>query len=196
MSILSGKFVLRLDPKLHKLIQEAAERRGISLNQFCVSQLEASLGQSRPAETYLAFGLPIVKLRKGLEDANISSLGCLLFGSISRGEASQSSDLDLLVVLPQDTELDRDLYSSWDFKIQPLLKDVPREVTPQFVTLPSDIEQAGGLWFEVALEGVLLWEKGTSLSQFLVSLREAMARGEIVRKVSYGHPFWIRKDSA
>ena len=40
----SGKFVLRVDPQVHRAITRAAEREGVSINRWAETQLERAAG--------------------------------------------------------------------------------------------------------------------------------------------------------
>ena len=71
--------------------------------------------------------------------------GVVLFGSAARGDAVESSDIDLLIVTSPSIELNRGLYRRWD----ELRTD--DTVRPHFVHLPDPPDSAGSIWFEVAL---------------------------------------------
>ncbi len=112
--------------------------------------------------------------------------GLVLFGSFARGRQTASSDIDLLVVLNSNVILDRDVYSRWQFN-----KFDDREVAPLFVHIPGDGEKIGGLWFEVALDGIVLFDRELHLSRFLSRVRDLIAGGHVRRKVTHGHPYWV-----
>jgi predicted nucleotidyltransferase len=187
---------LRVEPELHRKLREASARRDLSLNEFCARRLREAVGESRSLTEEVRYGVPVSPLRRRLEEAGLPVLGCVVFGSVARGEADAASDLDLLLVLPSRFPLTRGLYEVWDREMAPVLKSsVPREVSPQFVTLPDSALDAGGLWYEVALDGIPLWDEGLKISALLRGLREAMARGELRRRMSHGHPFWLKRSS-
>jgi antitoxin HicB len=62
----SGKFNLRVPKSLHRKLSEAAEREGVSLNQFCSTALGEAVGGARPAKSPSAGGDEFAGLRKGL----------------------------------------------------------------------------------------------------------------------------------
>ena len=134
------------------------------------------------------------------EDSIVSSvqelgfplIGIVLFGSRARSEERAGSDLDLLLVLEQDKVVDRSLYREWEKRSSQSMRDM--KIEPQFVILPKDKEQAGGLWFEVAIDGKVLWERDQTVSHFLREVRCWMAEGKIQRRVSHGHPYWLRAE--
>ncbi len=195
MSDLSGKFIVRVSPSLHGLLKRASQKQGVSLNQFCSDSLCRAVKGVSPQEDLASFGLPIGRLLRAIGEGGYPLIGVLLFGSVSRGEATESSDIDVLLVLPPSVAPTREQYAVWDQKVESFLKEISLgRFSPQFVSLPESVEEAGGIWFEVALEGILLWEESTRVASFLAQLRKSMAQGEVIREISHGHPFWVRKN--
>ena len=84
--------------------------------------------------------------------------------------------------------LTRSLYQWWDDQVLP-----PDQMiwNPQFVHLPSSAEQAGGLWFEIALAHQILLEKGGKISDLIASLNSLIADDQVRRYWSNGHPYWV-----
>lgn len=188
MSEASGKFVLRLSPELHAALRVQSRESSLSLNDLCVLKLgEGIVGDSHPLLTRKV----LHKIEKQFPDV----VGVVLFGSAARGEATEFSDIDLLLVLPSGYSISRDLYREWDRWAVAQRREFPylKKVSPHFVSLPEESLSAGSLWFEVALDGKILLQQEETLSQVLYSLREAMASGEISRQFSHGHPYWVRK---
>jgi predicted nucleotidyltransferase len=124
-----------------------------------------------------------------LESWGSSIEGLALFGSFARGRETATSDIDLLVVLNRGVTLDRDVYSRWQLR-----KVDGREVAPLFVQIPREGERIGGLWFEVALDGIVLFDKDLNLSRFLSHVRDLVADGRVRRMVTHGHPYWVHSD--
>jgi predicted nucleotidyltransferase len=110
----------------------------------------------------------------------------VLFGSEARGQSRPSSDIDLLIVVKRRLDLSRDLYRRWDDQA------TDRRMSPHFVHLPHDVSTAGSLWFEVALDGVILYQETLRISEFLHSVRKAIADGFIRRRYTHGHPYWVK----
>ncbi|NOZ94621.1 MAG: HEPN domain-containing protein [Acidobacteria bacterium] len=93
------------------------------------------------------------------------------FGSWARGEHGEGSDVDVLVILDPSIPLRRNLYDDWDEK--PLcLGGLPVQV--HLVHLPEDPEHRGGLWAEVALDGIVLFERALILSRTLARVRRGI----------------------
>lgn len=190
----SGVFVVRIDPSLHRRLKAAAQKREISLNRLCAQLLGQSMSQAGAngrfgTQASIAVNAPlnadlIGKLRKEFGDA---MYGVVLFGSVARGQALDNSDLDLLIVLAPGQSICRALYTRWETAIS-----ADPHVSPQFVSLPRSPSAAGGLWFEVALEGIVLWETRFVVSNFLRQVREQIAAGQIRRQSVDGHPYWVR----
>lgn len=179
--MLSGKFVLRLDPRTHKALKNEARTRGESLNSVCQRKLR-SHGGSQGNSQWNEVCERVV--------SEFAPRGIVLFGSVARGEETKGSDVDFLVVLPEDQVLSRDLYRRWD---QIFLKE-KRELSPQFVHLPQVSGPLGSIWLEVAIEGEILYDSNSALRSVLFKIRSQIAEGNYLRKVSHGHPYWVRQD--
>ncbi len=192
MRAASGKFVVRITPVLHRRLREAASREGSSLTQICLARLRGEASELpsayRPPAPSLISRFLVAAI---LERWGAALAGLVLFGSAARGEATRESDIDLLLVLTPGVRLSRRLYQEWDLLWDTLDPD-DRRVSPQFVVLPEDVRGAGGLWYEVALEGIVFWERELAISALLRRIREAMARGELRRRMIHGNPYWIR----
>jgi hypothetical protein len=190
----SGRFVLRIPPKLHARLKGQAACTGLSLNEICVKLLEsASSPRDNRGLTLPATLLPEAFLNRIMNQWGSVLLGLILFGSTARREDAPGSDVDLLMVLDGTLPLSRALYATWDRLLAECKPDQIREFSPQFVNLPMDPMAAGGLWYEVAVEGILLWERDWRISRFLASTRVAMARGDIIRREIHGHPYWLKE---
>ena len=181
----SGRFVLRVSPDLHAALRRRAARAGLSLNEYCRRTLEGSL---KGAGAAVPGGDParrrwISACRRLLGDR---LLGVVLFGSTATGRRSPGSDIDLLIVVDSSLPLGRRLYEQWDRRT-----DEPA-LSPHFVHLPESLDQAGSLWFEAAIDGISLFDRGQAVALLLGRLRHEMASGLLVRKTAYGHPYWVR----
>ncbi|MCB0318453.1 MAG: toxin-antitoxin system HicB family antitoxin [Bdellovibrionales bacterium] len=178
----SGKFVLRIEPELHKELRMLGEARGKSLNSLCTEILENSIGKTTRNFTTPSW-IDIIK-QAWAKDL----CGLVLFGSYARGDTHSSSDMDLLIVLKQDIIPNRSQYKDWD-KIS---EKLPQAISPHFVSLPKDFQTIGGLWFEVALDGIILWEDSKKISSVLRNIRLKIAEGSLIRKTVNGHPYWMK----
>lgn len=79
------------------------------------------------------------------------------------------------------------LYTAWD--LEPLRwENLP--VEPHFVHLPEPARGFGGLWAEVAIDGIVIFEKGRRLSSALSDVRREIAGGRMVRRVVAGQSYW------
>jgi predicted nucleotidyltransferase len=117
-----------------------------------------------------------------------SLLAVILFGSTARGEERDSSDIDLLIVVSPATPLTRGLYALWD-------EHMPEErYSPHFVHLPGRDIDAGSIWYEAAVDGIVLYEAGRRVSRFLIGIRRKIAAGALERKTAYGHPYWVKRE--
>lgn len=176
----SGRFVLRLPPALHGALQAAARAAGLSLNEDRVRRL-ASAGPG------LAGGDAAASLvTRAAALAGDGLVAVIVYGSWARGEAAPTSDVDVLVVVEPRVALTRALYRAWDER--PVTWQ-GRAVDPHFAHPPD--ERAGtGLWAEIAIDGVVLFERGVQVSRHLARVRRAIAGGAIVRRLAHGQPYW------
>jgi predicted nucleotidyltransferase len=180
---------------LHSRLKQEAARTGQSLNQLCVAKLQSNTAYAGiNAGTARA---PVISpdfLEKVFQRWQRDLVGLILFGSAARGDATEDSDTDLLLVMNTRVKIARDLYRVWEeFCGDHAGVEVYSRISPHFVTLPPSVQDAGGLWYETALEGIVLWEFDHQVSRFLRSVREAMVQGKIQRRVVHGSPYWIRE---
>jgi hypothetical protein len=177
----SGRFVLRLEPGLHAALRQAAAASRLSLNDYCARKLAAPLGNLAA----LADASRAVSRAAGLFGDHL--VGVAAFGSWARREAGASSDVDVLVVVDPDIAITRQLYRTWDD--EPMSwEGHPTE--PHFVQLPPPDTIVAGLWAEVALDAVVLFERGLALSAYLARVRRDIVDGRIVRRMAHGQPYW------
>jgi predicted nucleotidyltransferase len=191
--------VLRVPSSLHQLLKQEARRTDMSLNKHCNSLLRAK-PRSASAErgtSAVTFASSYPQQPERLENLAAQWIeilgdkveGVAVFGSFARGRSTATSDIDLLIVLSEHLKFDRDIYSQW----KPCKFD-GREVSPLFVQIPREEERIGGLWFEVALDAILLYDKALKVSRFLSHVRGLVAEGQVKRMVTHGHPYWVYAD--
>ena len=180
----SGRFVLRLDPGLHSVLRQAANARGVSLNEYCAAKLAAPTGEP------FAFGGAAATVRRAAAMFGESLIGVLAFGSWARGELADTSDIDVLVVVGRDTAIARDLYRRWD---EDAVTWDGRRVDPHFVHLPGTRRTPSGLWAEVAIDGVVLFERDLRLSSTLSAIRRSFAEGRLRRRFVHGQGYWTEE---
>lgn len=178
----SGRFLLRISPGLHAALRASAEESGASLNELCAGVLSRSVGGLGSDE-----GASLA-VRRAADLFGSGLVAVAIFGSWARGDAGQGSDVDLLVVIESDVALERSLYRRWD---EDQLVWEGRPVEPHFVHLPAPGVVAAGLWAEVAIDGIVLFERGFALSRRLIGVRRDIVAGRIVRRDSHGLPYWV-----
>jgi hypothetical protein len=176
--MLSGKFVLRLDPQLHKSLKAEAAKSGESLNSLCLRKISLAATPSRFSEIV------------GKVISHFNPLGVVLFGSVARGEERAGSDIDLLIVLDATKPVQRSLYSQWDEFINP-----SETFSPQFVHLPKAGMDVGSIWLETAIDGEILCDPKEVLKKEYIRIRSLIAAGAYLRKSSHGQSYWVRQVS-
>ena len=176
----SGRFVLRIDPKLHAFLRESASAAGMSLNEFCSRSL------ARPSAD-LPKGV-LDALRRAIDLLGANILGVVAFGSWARNQMVEGSDIDLLMVVKSEVQIDRSLYRMWD---RSPLEWAGHAIEPHFVHLPASGARVSGLWAEIVVDGIVLFDRDMALSRRLAEIRRRIASGEFIRRWSSGHPYWV-----
>lgn len=177
----SGRFLLRLRPGLHAALRESAAAAGMSLNEYCATKLAVPLSVAVTGESTAR---AVTRAAALFAD---DLIGVVLFGSWVRGEATQDSDVDLLVVVEDGVQLTRSLYRRWDR--EPVCWE-ERPVEPHFVHLPGPEHELIGTWAEVAVDGLVLFERDLEISARLRSIRREIAEGRLMRRTVHGQPYW------
>jgi hypothetical protein len=192
----SGRFVIRMPGTLHARLKQEAASTGQSLNQVCIAKLQAigypvaDFGTKNAATDLIFPDFLDAVVRRWSEEL----IGLILFGSAARGDATEDSDIDLLLVMKPEVKISRDLYRLWDrFCDEHRRTQNYDRISPHFASLPGSVRGAGGLWYETAIEGIVLWESHRQVSRFLESVRRAMGHGKIRRRMMHGSPYWIKE---
>jgi hypothetical protein len=100
------RLLLRLPSALHKRAKARASETGNSLNSVIVQAIENGLSKGQLE----ALTPSIIKHAKS--QFGDAFLGLLLYGSRARGDAYESSDTDLLLVVDSSVPITRELYRS------------------------------------------------------------------------------------
>jgi predicted nucleotidyltransferase len=111
-------------------------------------------------------------------------IGLLLFGSQARGDAHDTSDTDLLLVVDESVKVDRSLYRRWDARL-------PERVSIQISHLPSLASDASSLWLECAMDARILHDPSNRIANFIERAKQYITSGNVVRRVTHGQGFWV-----
>lgn len=176
----SGRFLLRLDPTVHAALREAARAAGVSLNDYCARKLAA------PGLD--VFGSATDAVTRAAKILGSRLVGVAVFGSWARDEMTAQSDVDLLIVAGPGVPITRDLYRTWD---QTELTWDGHAIEPHFVRLPGAESEVSGLWAEVAVDGIVLFDRGLQLSRRLAEVRRRIVHGGMVRRTVHGQSYWV-----
>lgn len=200
----SGRILLRVPPSLHRTLRGRAKAAGTSMNRFCHAVLKAAVDDDGfPVASGTVVGAHGRSLWHAMAAAVVRELGdeleaVAVFGSRARGHAGPGSDVDLLLALSDGATLDRKRYAEWDrtLAVAAEIKALGAQVNPHFARLPTGRpgtdDGGSSLWLEVALHGIVLWQRTSSLSQWTGDAREMMAAGVLRRRLAHGQPYWLR----
>lgn len=182
-----GKLLLRMEPALHSLLSAEAAKARVSLNSLLVRMLKERLENGADKPWWKDACDDIVEKTRAHFGSKL--VGILVFGSQVMGNASENSDLDILIVLSSELPITRALYRWWD----EIDWNLPCEVNPQFVHIPADQEQPGGIWLETALASEILWEDGRKLTSQIKQIKQLIENDSYRRYFSNGQPYWVRR---
>lgn len=187
----SGKFVLRLPPSLHDRLAARSRKEGQSLNGLCLQLLATAI--DRPKDDSHAAGMiaPALDVLQKLFGPKL--LGVVAFGSRILGTATDTSDLDLLVVLAKSIPIRRGLYRKWD-DAAPSPSEAGIEFDPHFAHMPDHARDASAVWLEAARSGNVIFDPRGQIKNLLETIRKPIAEGVARRAWSHGHPYWTRSD--
>jgi len=186
----ASRFLLRLKPELYRSLTSRAESEGVSINSLCNSILAEGVDEDSRRRWWKEPAGDVVETLTRHFGRDL--VGVALFGSRVDGTATEGSDLDMLIVLREGFAISRSLYSWWDRNIE---WHERTELSPQFVSMPADVRNIGGLWLEIALVGEVLWERGRRLTTMLGETRRLIEQDAVRRYWSNGQPYWVwRKD--
>lgn len=177
----SGRFVVRIEPALHEALRWSARGQGLSLNAYCVRKLSAASPDAEQEDAARA-------IRRAEQVCGEHLVGVVVFGSWARGEAAADSDVDVLVVVEPIVPLTRGLYRRWD---EDPVTWAGRAVEPHFVHLPAGEAPRGGVWAEVAVDGIVVHERDYLVSRWLGRVRASILSGRMARRSVHGQPFWV-----
>lgn len=185
----SGKFVLRVPPPLHKELVTHAREEGLSLNALCLQLISTALhGPTGQPSWKERLETVITYLQRQYDK---SLVGIVAIGSRITGNATDDSDLDLLIVLDSKISIRRGLYRDWD-NDSPQLADFVLD--PHFAHLPGDLSHVGAVWLEAATTAEIIYDPKNRIQKVLDELKQPIESGKIRRGWSHGHPYWTRSD--
>lgn len=177
----SGRLLLRLPASLHRAVQISADAAGISVNEYCVRRL------ATPGPSVAVAGPWVDLVTRAVELFGSRFVGLIAHGSWVRGDTTDGSDIDALVVVEPSVPLLRATYRAWDEKP---LEWQGRPVDVHVVHLPVESSRLSALWYEAAVEGVVVYERDGAVAAQLRRARRVIASGRVVRKLVQGQPYW------
>ena len=172
------RILLRLPPALHQVVKAKAQERNTSVNSVLVQAIQDGLssGGIEGSESR------IIEMAKS--QFGSSFVGLLLYGSKARGDAYDTSDTDILLVVDQSVRIERELYRQWDATL-------PTDISINISHLPPTAREAGSLWLECALDARILFDQTGILRKRLDEIKELILSGTFVRRTTHGQGYWI-----
>lgn len=174
------RVLLRLPATLHRLVKGRAQQINASLNTVMVQAIEKGLREPGLGELEPRI-ISMAKAQFGK-----TFVGLLLYGSRARGDAYETSDTDLLLVVDSSVRIERSLYRSWDTVL-------PEGISLNISHLPLAATDAGSLWLECALDARILHDPTGVLRRRLDEIKERIVSGAFVRRTTHGQGYWIAK---
>ncbi len=179
--------MIRVGAERHARLRDEALNLGISLNELCVQLIDRSMGLESSAD------MPLIRSLQREFKSDLIAIA--LFGSQVRGEARESSDIDVLIVLHSKHEITRDLYRRWDRLQRESPEIFGSKLSPHFVSFFETSQRPTSLWLEVALDAKIIFDTEDRLHHQLLALRREIASGKMRRKKTHGHSYWERAES-
>ena len=179
-----NRFLLRLEPEVHQSLLRLSKTENISMNTLCARFIKDGLRAGAQNQKWIQTILGAYQ--------SDDLLAIVLFGSQARGETTASSDIDLLLVFSAATKITRSLYR----KFEAVLESLPDQnrTSIHCVRIPEDVKSVSGFWFEIALDGKVLWKKNDEINVYLGMVKSAICSGKYVRKMSSGQPYWMQNE--
>lgn len=175
-----AKFLLRLNQRLFEKLKNSAKKKRVSLNQLITAVLARDIISPGPADSLGILEFDEIKRRISPE-----IIAAVLFGSRSRGDAWEQSDIDIAFFVTETATITRDWYRAWD-KLR-----LSSKISPLFCSLPRDGDSIGALILEIAVDGIVLFDsEDDKVTRFLMKLRDEILSGRFIRTRLHGQPVW------
>jgi len=183
-----SKILVRTSRRLHRRLLSQSKAKKQSLNDLCLERL------SIPNSLEGGSGAIARRILTTADQLFKDSLqGVVFYGSQARKEARKDSDWDFLVVVDEGIKLTRDIYRKWD---DDWSHNSDPAIEVHFAQKPKSTALLTGFWCEIALDGIVLFERDFAISMHLIRIRHEIASGVISRHTVHGQSYWIRKEVA
>jgi hypothetical protein len=173
-----ARVLLRLPANLYQLVKAKAAELNTSINSVLTQAIERGLSTGD-----LQGSQPLI-ISMAKQQFGEAFLGLLLYGSRARGDAYETSDTDLLLVVDKSVRIERGLYRSWDTVL-------PSDISLTISNLPPSADDAGSLWFECALDAKVLHDPTGVIRRRLDEIKERIVSGAVIRRTTHGQGYWI-----
>ncbi len=113
-------------------------------------------------------------------------VGMVLYGSWARGEATEASDIDILVVMESTFPIRRELYTVIDS-----IEGLDPRISISIAHLPKEEKHPNGLWLEICRDGVILTDTHAQIAEAMDKIRQLVGSGKIIRHETHGQGYWV-----
>ena len=103
-----------------------------------------------------AFRQPIQAFLKALDESDVTPIGVILFGSVARGDADRTSDIDLLIIVDSDVTAARRELTDVRQTVEQQRFDGDRYEFQLMVEAADSVENYGRKLHEIFSEGIVL----------------------------------------
>jgi len=165
-------------------VKEVSKKAGNCYDAIMNNDLNISKLHSLAKSQVLPHGLNNVLLPSCPLHSDI--LGMILYGSQVRGDATEISDIDVLVVLDNARKINRTLYSELD-----CLEGLDPRVCIMLAHLPNEESKVGSLWLEVSQCCEVLMDTAKAIEKVITRSKKLVEDGKVVRKESHGQGYWV-----
>ena len=116
-----------------------------------------------------------------------------LCGSLTRGDFSSKSDIDIFIVIP-DGFSERKAWLQWNRKLREQLKVFQRDITV-LIYSPKSLKKISS-WYvlRLASEGILIYDQNGKVEGLFKKIIQVAKEAGLVEEEIHGHKYWVKKD--
>jgi len=113
-------------------------------------------------------------------------VGMVLYGSTARGEASETSDIDVLILIESTFPIRREIYTALDS-----IRGIDPRISLSLAHLPKEEERPGSLWLEISRDGIILSDRNGQIAKAIDRIHKLITTEKIMRHETHGQGYWV-----